>query len=57
MRGRTWLAAGVIGMLGPIASAGVVAHYSTDFTTSGPPKTGWQYQWNAASQIESSPNS
>ena len=58
MRGAMLFGAGILGcsLLAPAASAGVVAHYGGDFTTSGAPKTGWAYQWNAASPIESAPN-
>jgi hypothetical protein len=34
------------------ASAAVVAQYQTDYTASGPPKTGWSYQWNANGAID-----
>jgi len=58
MRKKMLFVAGLVGysLIAPLASAGVVAKYSTDFTTTGAPKTGWKYQWNAASQIESAPN-
>ena len=49
--GRVAVFSIVLSLISSMAWAGVAAEYQVDFTTTGAPKTGWSYLWNANGPI------